>query len=163
MPDADRPILGDEAVDFIVRAKRATYAAGGDTATVAEVLVPGTKQLEFAWNDWFYRDIYTGFRSFAGQETVYHKGVAVWSMVYYGGVGGAVSRGEVVEVYGFLRQALSRVSPAAPYRGPERLSDSVYDYLNESHGPLAGFRGQEVIRRDGHDVYRLDYHGGVLA
>ncbi len=153
----------DDAADFIVKAKCATYAAAGDEATATEVLVPGSKQLEFASEDWFYRDIYAGFYSFAGLETVYHKGVAVWSMVYYGGVEGTVSDGEADAIYRFLRKALSRVTSTTPYRGPERLSDGVYDYHNESHGTLTEFDGQETIRRGGRRVYRLGYRGGVLA
>jgi len=150
------------AVDFIVRAKRSTYAAGGDAATVSEVLVPGSKQLEFAEGDWLYRDIYTGFRFFAGQETVYHRDAPVWTMVYCGGVGGAVAEAETHDVYRFLREALSRVDPGAPYRGPRSFANSVYEYDNSYQGSPRRFRGREGVHRDGREVYGLDYCGGAL-
>lgn len=155
--------MHDEVLDFIVQAKKHTYAAGGDTATVPGVLVPGSKQLEFAQGDWLYRDIYTGFRFFAGQETVYRRGKPIWTMVYCGGVGEAVSADEVREVYRFLREALSRADPAAPYRGPESLADATYEYSSESRGSPSRFRGRETIRRGGIQVYELDYCGGSLA
>ncbi len=155
--------VDDEALAFIILAKKSTYAAGGDTATVPAVLVPGSKQLEFARGRWLYRDIYTGFRFLAGQETVYRNGKPIWAMVYCGGVSESVGLDEAYEVYRFLREALRQVDVTAPYRGPESFSDATYEYSNDSYGSPARFRGREVIRRGGTKVYELDYCGGLLA
>jgi hypothetical protein len=55
---------------FIKAAKQSTYAALGDSASVAPLL-PSTKQLEFASGEYLYRDIYAGMNLFVGQELVY--------------------------------------------------------------------------------------------
>ena len=44
---------------FIVEAKRRTYASQGDDASV-QALLNGSKQLEYSSGDYFYRDIYFG-------------------------------------------------------------------------------------------------------
>src|SRR5260370_42215763 len=75
----------DRFVDFLLEAKRTTYAGQGDEATVTP-LVPGSKQLEYRDGDYLYRDIYFGMANFVGQEVVFHREQAVWSMSYAGGV-----------------------------------------------------------------------------
>jgi hypothetical protein len=57
---------------FLVNAKRQTYAAQGDDATVTP-LVPGSRQLEYQEGALLYRDIYFGGGYFVGQETVYER------------------------------------------------------------------------------------------
>ena len=70
---------------FLVNAKRQTYAAQGDDATVTPLL-PGSRQLEYREGVLLYRDIYFGGASFVGQETVYDGPTPVWAMGYAGGV-----------------------------------------------------------------------------
>jgi hypothetical protein len=70
---------------FLVNAKRQTYAAQGDDATVTP-LVPGSRQLEYQEGALLYRDIYFGGAYFVGQETVYEGPTPVWAMGYGGGV-----------------------------------------------------------------------------
>jgi hypothetical protein len=50
--------------EFLVDAKRKTYAGLNDDATVLAPLLPGSKQLEYRDLDLRYRDIYFGMRSF---------------------------------------------------------------------------------------------------
>lgn len=69
---------GRQFVDFLLEAKRATYAGQSDEATVAP-LVPASKQLEYRDGDYLYRDIYFGMAYFVGQEVVFHR-EQVWSM-----------------------------------------------------------------------------------
>ena len=59
-----------EFMAFLVTAKRQTYAAQGDDATVTPLL-PGSRQLEYQQGVLCYRDIYFGGAYFVGQETVY--------------------------------------------------------------------------------------------
>src|SRR6202048_2184111 len=75
----------EQFVDFLLEAKRTTYAGQGDEATVTP-LVTGSKQLEYRDGDYLYRDIYFGMAYFVGQEVVFHRELAVWSMSYAGGV-----------------------------------------------------------------------------
>lgn len=56
-------------LSFLLDAKRATYAAQGDEATVAPLL-PGSKQLEYRAGDYVYRDVYFGVAYSVGQEVV---------------------------------------------------------------------------------------------
>ena len=50
---------GKEFVQFLIKAKKSTYAALGDGASVA-ALLPGSHQLEFEEDSWLYRDVYFG-------------------------------------------------------------------------------------------------------
>jgi hypothetical protein len=149
----------DGLATFLLRAKRATYAAQGDDATVTPLL-PGARQLEHREGDLFYRDVYFGLAAFAGLETVYRADVARWSMAYAGGVLEGASDTQMRQVYAFLRNALTRGTVDAPFRGPARHESFGYEYVNEWRGSLDEFSGAELIRRDGAVVYRLTYAGG---
>lgn len=148
-----------ELVAFLVEAKRRTYAAQGDEASVAPLL-PGSRQLEYGEGRWFYRDIYFGSDRFVGQETVYADGNPVWAMCYAGGVVGSAV--DAAQAYAFLRRALRAVTPAYPYRGPRTFGEGPYLYTNESRGGVERFWGVEVIARGGQPVYELRYSGGLL-
>jgi len=149
----------DGLAGFLLRAKRATYAAQGDDATVTPLL-PGSRQLEYREGDLFYRDIYVGLAAFAGLETVYRASVVHWSMAYAGGVLVGTSDTQTRQVYAFLRDALKRGTAEAPFRGPARHETFGYEYVNEWRGGIEEFSGAELIRRDGAVVYQLTYAGG---
>ena len=149
----------DGLAGFLLRAKRAAYAAQGDDATVAPLL-PGSRQLEYREGDLLYRDIYVGLAAFAGLETVYRASVVHWSMAYAGGVLGGASDTQTRQVYAFLREALKRGTAEAPFRGPARHKTFGYEYVNEWRGDVEEFSGAELIRRDGAVVYQLTYAGG---
>lgn len=154
--DVDLPKLAR----FLAKAKRATYAAQGDDASVPSVL-PGSKQLEYASGPLSYRDIYFGSAHFAGQEVVYLEEEPVWSMVYCGGVTEA-SEISTSEVYTFLRQALRSVTEEWPFRGPSTFELGRFKYCNGICGDIAAFSGIERIEKDGQEIYRLHYTGGTL-
>ena len=149
----------DGLVAFLLRAKRATYAAQGDDATVTPLLA-GSRQLEYREGELFYRDVYFGLVAFAGLETVYRADVARWSMAYAGGVLAGASDTQMRQVYAFLRNALNRGTAEAPFRGPARHESFGYEYVNEWRGSIDEFSGAELIRRDGTVVYQLTYAGG---
>jgi len=152
----------DAFVDFLLRAKRATYAGQGDEATVTP-LVPGSRQLEYKNGHYRYRDIYLGMAYFVGQEVVSHQRHAVWSMSYDGGVTPASRhRVDLRTIYAFLRLALQHGHPAGPYRGPATFSRESLTYMNSSNGSLDAFWGHEEIVSDGARVYECRYAGGVL-
>jgi hypothetical protein len=148
--------------DFLVEAKRRTYAAQGDESSVTPTL-PGSKQLEYQSAAFSYRDIYFGVSRFVGQEVAFRDGEPVWSMAYAGGlILPAAPTVQSGPVFGFLRRALLLVEPPRPFRGPATFSAAGFDYVNESDGDVAAFRGAEWISRDGVRLYRLDYAGGLL-
>jgi hypothetical protein len=150
-------------VDFLLEAKRRTYAGLDDDATVAAPLIAGSKQLEYHRDGMHYRDIYFGMSYFVGQEVVTANQRPVWSMSYAGGTLPEITaRDEVLAAYGFLRKALLRVSGDRPFRGPAQFEEGIYRYTNTSEGGFSAFRGSEKILREGRRVYALHYSGGML-
>ena len=147
---------------FLVAAKRSTYAAQGDAASLGPLL-PDSKQLEYSEKNLFYRDIYFGMFRFSGQEVVYQAGKAVWSMTYSGGLNPDVSRDAAIATYAFLREALLALPADLPLRGPSALEKGNLRYLYQCSGPLESFQGQESISESGNPLYRLDFAGGLLA
>jgi hypothetical protein len=71
--------------EFLVEAKRRSYAGLDDDATISAPALAGSKQLEIRAGDLIYRDIYFGMRFFAGLETVLSGSQAIWGMSYAGG------------------------------------------------------------------------------
>ncbi len=156
------PIARSAFVTFLLNAKRQTYAAQGDDASVTPLL-PGSRQLDYRDGMLFYRDIYFGGAYFVGQETIYYDSSPVWSMCYAGGVTkDIVAQNKVGEVYEFLRAALQQVTPERPYRGPSMFSRNAYVYADESQGDMEHFFGIETIVCEGQPVYELHYGGGLL-
>jgi hypothetical protein len=149
--------------EFLVDAKRKTYAGLDDDATVSAPLLPGSKQLGYRAGDLSYRDIYFGMKFFVGQETVQAGEAVIWSMSYAGGVAPTVvDRNEFLAIYAFLRQALLAVRDDRPFRGPPRFENESFRYVNTSSGDVAEFHGEEQIHRAGIKVYCLRYGGGLL-
>ena len=50
---------------------------------------------------------------------------------------------------------------AESYRGC--LVEGDLEYLDESIGSVEQFSGAEKILYQGHEIYRLDYHGGLIS
>jgi hypothetical protein len=146
---------------FLFAAKRATYAAQGDAASVPPAL-PDSRQLEYADGDFLYRDIYVGMFRFVGQEIVYLSGRAVWSMSYSGGLRPNVDPSCAGPVYDFLRKALRALPPELPLRGPALLEEDNMRYSCQSMGPIEGFHGSEAVTEAGVRLYELDFAGGLV-
>ncbi|NMP25099.1 hypothetical protein HIJ39_22635 [Sulfobacillus sp. DSM 109850] len=146
--------------DFL--AKRQTYAAQGDDASV-EPLLPGARQLKYGHGAFFYQDVYFGVAYFVGQETVYDEGQPYWSMSYAGGVDPAVTAtDEIRRIYAFLRSALREVSVEHPFRGPSHFRAADFEYRNTCEGQFDPFHGTEVIRQQDRTVYTLHYSGSIV-
>lgn len=143
-------------VEFLVRAKRATYASESDEMFVLSLL-PSAKQLEYTEPPFLYRDIYYGELFFAGQETVFHHDRPIWSMVYAGGI-----VDETVPLGSVLKEAMQQVSMERPYRGPLTYQTGDYTYTDESHGSVERFHGVETILFRGRIIYSLRYQGGAM-
>lgn len=149
---------------FLMAAKQATYAGQSDTASVRPLL-PGSKQLEFADGNFFYRDVYVGMRRFAGQEIVYLSGKPVWSMSYSGGLPLHAPQAAAKATYAFLRAALRALPTAFPVRGPALFEAENHRYACQHSGSLEAFLGHEAIFEAGarSPIYELDFSGGLLA
>jgi hypothetical protein len=157
LPIVDR----EQFVAFLLNAKRHTYAAQGDEATVTPLL-NGSKQLEYSEGHWFYRDIYFGMAYFVGQETIYSACMPLWAMSYAGGLTSNAAPEDLHRMYSCLRAALRHVQPERPFRGPLRYVEGEMAYHDESEGDISRFAGQEIITESGVLVYDLHYSGGWL-
>ncbi|MCL6459327.1 MAG: DUF5680 domain-containing protein [Gorillibacterium sp.] len=152
----------EQLTEFLVEAKKNTYAAQGDEASV-QPLLNGSKQLEYRRGDYFYRDIYFGYGFFIGQETIEFENQQIWSMVYSGGVMMSNAVRDIIDpIYKFLRRALKQVDTNSIYRGPNHYQEDAYLYENEYEGTLEDFHGKEIIILDGDKVYELRYNGGII-
>lgn len=170
-----------ELKKFLVKAKRATYAAG----------VPGTagpragaQDMSFEEGDFRYLDSYYGGLQFLGQEAVWHNGLPVWGMNYWGetidaalaAVSALSGQADLqsgddsgipeFEMSGFLKEALMAVGEEAPFRGPwelrRRFGPCEAAYRCHWTGDISGFTGEETIAVDGRAIFRLFFHGGVV-
>lgn len=148
-----------DLLEFLLDAKRNTYAATGDEASVTIPLLDGAKQLEFTSGEWLYRDIYFGMVNFSGQETVYKNEKPVWAMSYSGGMIGEQSSQISQKTYSFLRDALKLVSNEHPFRGPREYVSDGLSYQSRTNGTINRFDGQEDIFANGLRLYSLNYAG----
>jgi Domain of unknown function (DUF5680) len=152
-----------ELIEFVSKAKLATYAALGDEASVSPLL-PESKQLEYREGEFLYRDIYVGMFRFVGQEIVYQAGKVVWSMAYGGGLVPTYPKEKVPPVYEFLREALKQVPLELPLRGPQVLekTDDLL-YRCDVEGNFGAFHGVEYIREYGKPIFKLAFAGGLVS
>jgi hypothetical protein len=142
-----------QMVNFLIRAKRATYAGKGAETDSSR---PGSHDLAFREGEYLYYDTYLGGERFAGEEALWISGVPFWSMNYAGRVTGENFSGD------FLKQALLRVPEGEPFRGPREYADGDYVYRCETEGGSDWFQGKETIDCRGEQIYECFFHGGLI-
>jgi len=147
-----------ELVDFIVKAKKQTYASGKPARKLGDCF----EEFVYEEGDYRYRDRYHAKdpKPFGGEEIVWQNGKAIWIMNYYGHI--LSDKIDSNKVYGFLRKAMSLVDDQRPFRGPSHHKEGDFEYIHESKGDVSRFGGTEKIFFQGKEVYRLEYHGGTL-
>ena len=138
-------------VDFLIRAKKATYAGGGAEAGASR---PGSHDLQYVEGSLKYIDTYVGSSKFAGEEALWKDDVPFWAMNYVGKVTGEAFSGD------FLKEALLHVPEERPFRGPSRYTNGDYTYTCEITGGFHWFNGIEEIRHKGDKIYECAFHGG---
>ncbi len=144
--------------DFVVAAKRSTYAGDGQPATPSR---HGSHDLEYRSGDWCYRDSYFGGTDFLGQEVVWRAGEPVWAMNYHG----FILRPDLIDARAagrLIKAALSALYAEGRFLGGFSWSDGRFDYVDEAEGTCARFLGTERIFSHGEEAYRLHYHGGLI-
>lgn len=145
--------MDQKTVDFLIRAKRATYAGKGAETASSRI---GSHDLVYREDNLMYLDTYLGGEKFAGEEALWISGVPYWAMNYVGRVTGSPFSGD------FLKEALFLVPEAAPYRGPEKYENGGYAYSCSVEGEPDWFRGKEVITYQGRQIYECYFHGGLI-
>lgn len=151
-PDEGRCAASDW-IPFLLRAKRATYAAGGGQAPASR---PQSHDLRYEEGNLLYIDTYLGGERFVGEEAVWRDGQPVWSMNYAGRV--------VEEGFSgpFLKAALMRVPEEMPFRGPALYREGEMTYHCSAQGDWRWFHGREEIFLCGRMNYECRFHGGVI-
>ncbi len=144
--------------EFLVKAKKFTYASGDTSKKIVEI--DRSTTLTFEDSDFKYHDNYFGGEPYGGREVVFLKGEPVYMMVYYGLVNGEIA--DFRGVYGILQKALSLIPEDKPYRGPKEYLEDDYQYLNNFIGELDNFSGEESISYKRKEVYRAKYIGGLV-
>ncbi len=171
-----------ELKGFIADAKRVCYASGVQAQPGAR---KGSVQLEYRKGDASYLDSWYGGVQFCGQEIVWHKETAIWGMNYWGesidaalaaipsgdGAGDLSSNDEgsaqPFDMPAFLKEALSKVTEDAPFRGPNEYKRSFGKlhavYSCRWTGDFSAFTGDETITIGGRALFRLFFHGGKIG
>lgn len=139
-------------IDFLIKAKKATYAGDGKKAEPSR---PNSKDLHYVEGSLKYIDTYLGGANFAGEEALWKDDIPFWSMNYIG----RVLSGDL-SVYKFLAEALLLVPEEYPYRGPLKYANGDYSYVCTIEGDFHWFSGREEIFCNGSKVYELVFHGG---
>ncbi|MFW6365732.1 MAG: DUF5680 domain-containing protein [Spirochaetota bacterium] len=144
----------EAVIPFLLRAKKATYAAKGAEAVPTR---PLSHDLHYEEPPQLYIDTYLGGKKFAGEEAVWTGGTPIWSMNYYGRVLSDLFDGDV------LKEALLAVDADMPFRGPELFTLGDYTYTCSVTGTFEFFSGAEHITVDGTTIYECVFHGGLIA
>ena len=116
-------MMDQQTVEFLIRAKQATYAGKGAETTPSR---GKSHDLVYRDGDYMYYDTYLGGEEFAGEEALWISGIPYWSMNYIGRVTGENFSGD------FLKEALLRVPEENPYRGPREYTNGDYTYRCEN-------------------------------
>lgn len=144
----------NDLIDFLILAKRNTYAGNG--VEQKESSRPGSHDLIYENDKYKYIDTYLGGERFSGEEAVFKDDIPIWAMNYSGI--------EINDKFSasFLKSALSRVKESKPYRGPEIYREGEYLYICKVDGDFDWFQGKEEIYWQEEKVYECVFHGGKV-
>jgi len=143
-------------MDFLLRAKKSTYASGMAPTASSR---PGSHDLVYREEPYLYIDTYLGGFHFIGEEAVWENSINIWGMNYYG----TMLVSEIPPGFSqFLKTALLLAPLEAPFRGPAEFIDNGFRYLCSYTGDLYRFEGREEIRYRDEPVYQLVFHGGEI-
>lgn len=147
-----------ELHDFLIKAKKSTYASQGESGE--KKLSDGSKEFVHEEGAWIYRDRFFGSTDFVGEEIVMKDKKPVWAMNYHGRI--TSTSVTPADVFDFLKECLLHITPERPFRGPSGYQRDGWKYLDKSNGTINNFRGFEEISFQNKTVYELTYHGGLI-
>jgi hypothetical protein len=143
----------DQIIDFLIKAKRATYAGNGPQIASSR---PKSRDLTYSEGALKYIDTYLGAENFAGEEALWENEGPFWAMNYCGRVISSVFEGD------FLKEALYHVPKELPFRGPREFKRGNLTYKCTINGDFEWFNGFEEIYCGQTKVYECIFHGGLL-
>lgn len=142
-----------EIIEFLIRAKKATYAGKGAETTPSR---PASHDLTYREGELMYYDTFLGGERFVGEEALWIGEKPYWSMNYAGRVTGECFSGD------FLKEALLRVPFDKPFRGPNFYEKGDYAFKCETDGDFEWFIGYETISYKGKEIYECHFHGSII-
>ncbi|MCM1334241.1 MAG: DUF5680 domain-containing protein [Bacteroides sp.] len=145
--------MDNEIIEFLLKAKKATYAGGG---VPTEPTRPGSVDFYFGEGELSYRDSYLGGERFIGEEALWRGGAPCWGMNYAGRVLDESFSGD------FLKEALCNAPKEKPFRGPEYFASGDFAYRCGISGTFEWFQGFETVSFQDKPVYECRFHGGVV-
>jgi hypothetical protein len=149
----------DELRSFLLEANKAGYAnESGSNDWVKEK--DHSTTIKFSSGDFRMHDNFFGGEPFGGRMVVFYKNQASWMMVYYGLVDSSYKNFE--EVYPILQSALSQPPKDLPLRGPKEFEKGEFRYENTWKGNLEEYSGYERIFKNGEEIYKAQYSGGLV-
>lgn len=143
----------EKVIDFLIRAKKSTYAGKGDETKPSR---PNSHDLEYIEDDLKYIDTYLGGKQFSGEEALWKNNVPFWAMNYTGRVLSEEFSGN------FLKEVLRLVTKDNPYRGPIIYQRGQYKYHCIINGDFKWFQGYEEIYYNNSKTYECFFHGGKI-
>lgn len=149
--------------EFIVEANTKTWAADAGEVLPEQVERKGHKEHEYVRGDWRLRDSYTGYFRAPGMTTVYYKEVPVWIMAYGGHGQTEEYYDQAKATFGFLREALKRVSPDMPFRGPKEYVEGNKRYVFILlEGDITDCTWEEKVFEDGGVTFTQTGFAGLV-
>lgn len=150
-------ILTSKFISFLINAKLSTWAGEGKKIREKDY----SRNYYYSEGDFEYKDQYFGNLMDGGREVVFFKNKPLWIMCYHGGVLKEYNNLSI-DIFTFLREALSCPPPEFPMRGPTSFSSQEFTYKNSYYGDLYFFHGIERIISRKVEVYRRMYVGGEI-
>ena len=151
--NAGEVMMNKRIIDFLITAKKNTYAGKGAETTSSRVK---SHDLVYSENDMMYYDTYLGGEKFAGEEALWISEKPYWAMNYIGRVTGDGFNGD------FLKEALLHVPEELPFRGPKEYVSGECRYQCMVSGEFDWFQGKEVIFLHDKEIYECYFHGGLV-
>jgi hypothetical protein len=146
-------MLKDNLIDFLIEAKKVTYAGKGQRKLPSR---PNSHDLEYERDGLKYIDTYLGGQKFAGEEALWEKDMPFWVMNYIGRILADGFSGD------FLKEVLLNVPKDMPYRGPSEYKKDNFTYKCTVEGTFEWFYGYEEIFNENIKVYECAFHGGSI-
>ncbi len=144
---------------FLLEAKLQGYASGDQTRL--HKLDDGGLETVYKTGNLSYRDRWYRENQFIGHEVVHYQGKAVWGLNFFGATS---DNAEVPPGFpSFHKSALRHVPESAPFRGPAFYQEGEFVYINQVTGSIREFSGVERVFFRGQEIFKLVYHGGLLA
>lgn len=121
----------------------------------------GSTKIIYESGEWRYSDKYFGGEPFSGMTVIRYRGIACFTMIYWGKV---LPKVDKEKVYACLQPALMATKLEHPWRGPNQfVAQNGLLYTNIWHGNVEKFYGQEKIGdADDNWLYEADYRGGIV-